>query len=82
MGDPLYGLGDLKKNLGLTRQFLHSWHIEFEHPATHQLISLADTLPEDLSQVLESLEDRSMGKTEAGERIVSQLFSQASHSAS
>lgn len=79
VGDPLYGLGDLKKNLGLTRQFLHSWHIEFEHPATHQLISLADTLPEDLSQALEPLEDRSMGRTEAGEQIVPQLFDQTPH---
>ena len=74
IGDPLYGRGDLAQNLGLTRQFLHSWRVSFDHPATGDRIKLADTLPCDLRDVLESLSDRSMGRTEAGERIVPALL--------
>ena len=73
VGDPLYGRGDLRQNLGLTRQFLHSWHICFDHPVTGETIELADELPEDLRSVLESLKDTSMGRTAAGERICPQL---------
>ena len=53
VGDQLYGRGDDRTNMGLRRQFLHSWHIRFA----------------DLSSVLESLHDRSMGRTQAGEKI-------------
>lgn len=73
VGDPVYGAGDGRRNLGLDRQFLHSWHIEFDHPRTGETLCLADTLPCDLSRVLASLEDRSMGRTKAGERIVRAL---------
>lgn len=73
VGDPLYGRGDLRQNLGLTRQFLHSWHIRFEHPVTGETVELADTLPDDLLDVLESLDERSMGRTEAGEKICLRL---------
>ena len=73
VGDPLYGRGDLRQNLGLSRQFLHSWHICFDHPVTGETIELADELPEDLRTVLESLKDTSMGRTAAGERICPQL---------
>ena len=69
VGDPLYGRGDLRQNLGLARQFLHSWHIRFDHPATGETVELADTLPDDLLHVLESLAERSMGRTPVGERI-------------
>ena len=69
VGDPLYGRGDLRQNLGLSRQFLHSWRISFEHPATGETVELADTLPDDLLGVLESLSERSMGRTSAGEKI-------------
>jgi 23S rRNA pseudouridine1911/1915/1917 synthase len=73
VGDALYGHGSESQNLGLGRQFLHSWHIRFDHPVTGETIELADHLPEDLLDVLESLKDRSMGRTEAGERIVPAL---------
>ena len=69
VGDQLYGRGDERQNLGLSRQFLHSWHIRFDHPATGETIELADRLPEDLLDVLESLKESSMGRTAAGERI-------------
>ena len=73
VGDQLYGRGDDRQNQGLRRQFLHSWHIRFDHPATGQTIELADRLPSDLLAVLESLKGSSMGRTEAGERICPQL---------
>lgn len=69
VGDPLYGRGDERQNLGLTRQFLHSWHIRFDHPVTGEVIELADRLPEDLLAILDSLKERTMGRTEAGEQI-------------
>lgn len=69
VGDPLYGRGDGRQNLGLSRQFLHSWHIRFDHPVTGEPIELADRLPPDLLDVLESLRERSMGRTAAGEKI-------------
>lgn len=73
VGDPLYGRGDLRQNLGLTRQFLHSWHIAFDHPATGAPIEIADRLPDDLLAILDSLKGRSMGRTEAGSAICPQL---------
>jgi len=73
VGDQLYGRRRPKRgpdpNLGLARQFLHSWRIGFEHPVTGEEIRLSDTLPPDLSDILQSLEDRTMGRTAAGERI-------------
>lgn len=74
VGDPLYGVGDLARNLGLERQFLHSWHIEFTHPATGEVVERASRLPDDLAAVLRSLDGRSMGRTEAGERILPQIL--------
>lgn len=76
VGDPLYGRGDLDRNLGLSRQFLHSWHIEFEHPFTGRTVERADALPDDLAEALSRLEGRSMGRTGEGERILSAVLSQ------
>ena len=73
VGDQLYGRGTDKQNLGLKRQFLHSWHVRFDHPVTGQTIELADGLPADLLGILKSLESASMGRTQAGERICPQL---------
>jgi 23S rRNA pseudouridine1911/1915/1917 synthase len=73
VGDQLYGRGDDRQNLGLRRQFLHSWHVRFDHPVTGETIELADSLPRDLYGVLESLQERSMGRTEAGAAICPRL---------
>ena len=72
-GDPLYGKGSLLQNKGLTRQFLHSWHIRFDHPCTGETIELADRLPDDLLNVLESLQGTSMGLTERGREVCPEL---------
>lgn len=73
VGDQLYGRGDVRRNRGLRRQFLHSWHIAFDHPATGEPIVRADVLPNDLLGILRELGDSSMGRTEAGVRICPQL---------
>ena len=69
VGDQLYGRGDDRVNLGLRRQFLHSWSIAFDHPATGERIERCDRLPDDLLAILTQIGERSMGRTEAGERI-------------
>lgn len=69
VGDQLYGRGDDRVNLGLRRQFLHSWSIAFDHPAIGERIERRDRLPEDLLAILEQIKERSMGRTEAGEQI-------------
>lgn len=74
VGDPLYGKGSDRADLGLTRQFLHSWRVKFAHPVTGEEIECRDTLPWDLDAALEELEDRSLGRTEAGEDIIPQLM--------
>lgn len=73
-GDQLYGKGSLQRNLNLTRQFLHSWHIMFSHPVSGETIEMGDCLPCDLATTLQSIQDRSLGKTTAGEKIIEQLF--------
>lgn len=69
VGEPVYNSGapkGVEANLGLSRQFLHSYHLGFDHPLTGKSLSFADCLPPDLANVLEILKPRSMGKTEAG----------------
>lgn len=73
VGDSLYGMGNAFRNLGLTRQFLHSWHLAFTHPVTGKDLVFADRLPDDLLAVLESLTERSMGRTRAGQDICPRL---------
>ena len=77
VGDQLYGRGDERINRGLSRQFLHSWRIRFDHPVSGETIELADRLPDDLLDVLESLKETSMGRTAAGEDICPQLGASA-----
>ena len=74
VGDQLYGRADARLDCGLTRQFLHSWHIRFDHPVTGETIELADRLPDDLLDMLSGLESRSMGRTAVGEEICPQLL--------
>ena len=73
VGDALYGHGSERANLGLRRQFLHSWSVRFEHPVTGEDISCRDTLPDDLLAILDLIRERSMGRTEAGSVICPQL---------
>ncbi len=53
LGDRAYGGGgDDAKRLGLTRPFLHSWRLSFDHPITGERIELEDPLPPDLAEAL------------------------------
>ncbi|MDN0054887.1 RluA family pseudouridine synthase [Collinsella ihumii] len=70
VGDPLYGKGGERANLGLTRQFLHSWRVKFTHPVTGRDIELHDELPWDLAAAYDEIAERSMGRTEAGDEII------------
>lgn len=72
VGDPVYnahGPRDARAQLGLRRQFLHSYSIAFEHPETGEPMAFADNLPRDLQGALEGLADRSLGKTDAGREV-------------
>lgn len=72
VGDPVYnahGPRDARAQLGLRRQFLHSYSIAFEHPMTGEPMAFADNLPRDLQEALDSLAARSLGKTEAGREV-------------
>lgn len=72
VGDPVYTAGaprDVAAQLGLERQFLHSFRIKLTHPATGEELSFVDNLPRDLSEALGKLSTRSMGRTPAGEEV-------------
>jgi 23S rRNA pseudouridine1911/1915/1917 synthase len=54
LGDRAYGGGgDEAKRLGLSRPFLHSWRIAFDHPITGKRIELQAPLASDLEESLD-----------------------------
>lgn len=76
VGDPVYtanGPKDARAQLGLKRQFLHSFRIRFIHPETSEELEFADNLPRDLDEALRSLGDRSRGTTDAGREVAALL---------
>lgn len=76
VGDPVYtanGPKDARAQLGLKRQFLHSFRIRFIHPETSEELEFADNLPRDLGEALRSLGDRSRGMTDAGREVAALL---------
>ena len=80
VGDPLYGraanvkarnkAAALKTELGLERQFLHSYKLEFTHPVSGELLSFQDDISEDLQEVLDGLACHSMGRTDYGQEVL------------
>jgi len=58
VGDAVYGRLGPAAQLGLTRQFLHSWQLNFTHPITGEALEFKDELPADLAAALASLADR------------------------
>ena len=81
VGDPLYTANKPRKDaadLGLARQFLHSFRLSFDHPFSDDRLVFADNLPADLEGVLAQLAPRSAGKTEAGVAIA-ELLADAPH---
>ena len=76
VGDQLYGVGGKRakvRDRGLTRQFLHSWSVAFDHPVSGERIARRDRLPKDLRDLVLGLLPASMGRTEAGEEICEKL---------
>lgn len=76
VGDPVYtanGPKDARAQLGLKRQFLHSFRIRFTHPETSEELEFSDNLPRDLDEALRSLSDRSRGMTDAGREVAALL---------
>lgn len=72
VGDPMYTNGapcSPQASLGIGRQFLHSFKLNFTHPATGEELEFVDPLPDDLSAVLYKLEPRSEGRTMAGKEV-------------
>lgn len=58
IADQIYGTRHsekLAKKIGLKRQFLHAWRLEFIHPMTNKKMQFEDPLPEDLSLPLEKI---------------------------
>ena len=59
LGDAKYGGGgDEAARLGLSRPFLHSWRLSFEHPRTGARVEVEDPLPADLAEALLRLRAR------------------------
>lgn len=73
VGDQLYGRGSLERNLGLDRQFLHSWSVTFEHPVKAQRMHFVDAPTYELQDALETLAERSRGRTARGEEVAREL---------
>lgn len=76
VGEPVYTSNGPKvasAQLGLQRQFLHSYMLGLDHPITQEHMQFADNLPQDLQQALNSLADRSRGRTPVGEEVFQML---------
>ena len=69
VGDQQYGRHDQKRDLGLTRQFLHSYRLSLDHPITGEKVSLDEPVAPDLLRALDSIDDRSAGRTEVGREL-------------
>ena len=73
VGDQTYGQRKIKADRGLTRQFLHAYRLELDHPITGERLAFVDALPDDLGAVLREIEPDSMGRTEAGGEVFGML---------
>lgn len=76
VGDPVYFAGSPRNpvaNLGLERQFLHSFQLAFTHPHTGEALKFVDNVSSDLQGVLDGLVDRSHGRTPAGDEVFAML---------
>jgi 23S rRNA pseudouridine1911/1915/1917 synthase len=73
VGDPVYGQGRLKADLGLTRQFLHAYRLALVHPVTGEELFFVDAPPEDLASRLSRIAEYSAGRTPAGDEVYALL---------
>ncbi|HEV3474689.1 MAG TPA: RluA family pseudouridine synthase [Actinomycetota bacterium] len=57
IGDRSYGGGgDGARRVGLSRPFLHSWRLAFDHPMTGHRIEIEEPLPDELTTALKQTE--------------------------
>ena len=73
VGDQLYGRGSDAANHGLDRQFLHSWSLSFDHPATGEHLSFVDPPTWELYDILEEIAPLSLGRTDRGKEVLGLL---------
>lgn len=73
VGDQTYGARRARADLGLTRQFLHAYRLEFEHPVTGEHLRFIDPLPEDLASRLAAIRPLSIGRTAAGDEVFAEI---------
>jgi 23S rRNA pseudouridine1911/1915/1917 synthase len=73
VGDQIYGQRRIKADLGLERQFLHAYRLEFAHPITGEVLRFLDPPPEDLASRLTQIESYSAGRTQAGNEVLDML---------
>jgi 23S rRNA pseudouridine1911/1915/1917 synthase len=52
-GDPEYSRGKGRRELGLSRQFLHAFRLSFAHPVSGEPLVFDSGLPDDLQKVLD-----------------------------
>lgn len=80
-GHPLVGETHYAKNapksagaqLGLKRQFLHSYFLDLEHPITGARLTFRDNLPNDLSQALSGTDPEAVSLTAYGQEVYDAL---------
>lgn len=76
VGEPVYRARAPKAplaDLGLERQFLHSYKLGFDHPISGEELLFVDRLPQDLRGALDALADRSAGRTDEGAAVLGRL---------
>ncbi len=78
VGDQIYGTSRYKANLGLERQFLHSYRLRFTHPVTDRELTFVDPPAEDLAELLAQIAELSTGRTEAGHELLDGLVEESS----
>jgi 23S rRNA pseudouridine1911/1915/1917 synthase len=73
VGDQLYGSAGYKANLGLERQFLHSYRLTFTHPVSGAELTFVDPPSDDLRALLDQIAEYSTGRTDAGHELLDDL---------
>ncbi len=55
LGDPLYGNAKINQTFAVSRQLLHAYRIQFEHPVTGMPLKISAPIPEDMQLWMKKL---------------------------